>query len=72
MSPLLTADSRHCAHRTLHSFLADERAAALVDYAILMACFSVLMMASLKALSTQAGNNIARTETGLTNMAAHP
>ena len=53
-------------------FLRDERGAALVDYALIAALFSLAMIAGLQLVSHQLGNNLNDTGNSFTNMASHP
>ncbi|MGP6191319.1 MAG: Flp family type IVb pilin [Vulcanimicrobiaceae bacterium] len=53
-------------------FLRDERGAALVDYALIAALFSLAMVAGLQLVSHQLGNNLNDTGNSFTNMATHP
>ncbi|MGP6159567.1 MAG: Flp family type IVb pilin, partial [Vulcanimicrobiaceae bacterium] len=50
-------------------FLRDERGAALVDYALIAALFSLAMVAGLQLVSHQLGNNLNDTGNSFTNMA---
>ena len=53
-------------------FLSDEGGAALVDYALISALFSLAMLTGLQLISHQVGNNLNDTGNNFTNMATHP
>jgi Flp pilus assembly pilin Flp len=53
-------------------FLRDERGAALVDYVLIAALFSMAMIAALQLVSHQLGNNLNDTGNSFTNMSSHP
>jgi Flp pilus assembly pilin Flp len=53
-------------------FLCDERGAALVDYCLIAALFSLAMIAGLQLVSHQLGNNLNDTGNSFTNMSSHP
>ena len=50
--------------------LTDDRGAALVDYALIMALFSLAMIAGLRLLSAQLGTNLNRTSNNFTGMSS--
>jgi Flp pilus assembly pilin Flp len=52
-------------------FLTDDQGAALVDYALVMALFSLAMIAGLRLLSAQLGTNLNRTGNNFTGMSSH-
>jgi len=58
--------------RVLLHFVFDERAAALVDYALITSLFAIVCVASLNLLRTQTGTNLNRTSNNLTNMGYTP
>ena len=52
--------------------LNDNKGAALVDYAIVLSVFSLLVLGSLNLFATLPGKNLNRTSASLTNMSYTP
>jgi Flp pilus assembly pilin Flp len=50
----------------LRRFMEDDRGASLVEYVVIMASLSVLMMAALSNLQSVSGNSVTHAQTGLT------
>ncbi len=55
-----------------HAFLGDESGAALIDYALVTALFSMAMIAGLQLVSHTLANTLSGTSATLTTMASHP
>lgn len=68
----ILGDVRMAGLSELFHFVSDERAAALVDYALITSLFAILCVASLNLLRTQTGTNLNRTTNNLTNMGYTP
>ena len=58
--------------RTVAAMLADERAASIVEYAIVASAFGVLMIGVLVALGQSGGQNLNGTQTNLANESSSP
>lgn len=56
----------------IRALLLDERGAALVDYSIVLAVFSMMMLGAMSTLQGQTATNLSHTESAYAGLSSSP